>query len=81
MEHKESSVNLKGESYKYPEKDVITSPFDDLRCFLRRKYFRNTKQLRIYDRRFHLEKGRHIYNCDNCNDKFPNVKTTHNIIS
>ena len=37
MEHKESSVNLKGESYKYPEKDVITSPFDDLRGFFLHK--------------------------------------------
>ena len=80
-EHTESSEDLKYESFKYPGKDVITSPFYDLRCFLCRREFRNTTQLGIHDRRFHLEKGRHIYNCDNCNDKFPDVKTTHNIIS
>ena len=54
--------------------DNVPSPFDDLRCFLCRKEFRNTTQLGIHDRRFHLEKGRNLYKCDNCDQKFEDKK-------
>ena len=54
--------------------DNITSPFDNLRCFLCRKEFRNTTQLGIHDRRFHLEKGRNLYKCNNWDQRFKDKK-------
>ena len=50
--------------------DNVPSPFDDLRCFLCRKELRNTTQLGVHNIRFHLEKGKNLYKCDNCDDKF-----------
>ena len=72
--HKVSSEDLKDKSYQSSDKDNITRPFDDLKCFLGRKEFRNTTLLGIHDRRFHLEKGRNLYKCDNFDDKFGDLK-------
>ena len=52
------------------EKQNFTSQFDDLKCFICKKHFRNTTLLGIHDKRFHLEKGTALYKCDNCNERF-----------
>ena len=52
------------------EKYNRTSQFDDLKCFICEKHFRNTTLLGIHDKRFHLEKGTAFYKCDNCSDRF-----------
>ena len=52
------------------EKQKSTSHFDDLKCFICKKYLGNTTLLGIHDKRFHLKKGTAIYKCDNCNERF-----------
>ena len=69
--HKETiKDSTENASHISSEKQKFTSQFDDLKCFICKKHFRNTTLLGIHDKRFHLEKGTALYKCDNCNERF-----------